>query len=536
MSDPELPVLTLDGFGVAFGRRVILASVDLQLPADGVDVLMGPVKTGKSTLLRALAGLNRGNARFRSWGQVHLKGQPVAAAGELPVLVQQHVAILGGSVAEALSHHRRQREERSRSGWLAHAREVLAQTGLAQDVPDPEVPVLSLPLEWQRAVNILASARLEPALLMVDEPTYGLPAAAADRLIGWLANLGRQQRLLVCLHHQGQARRLATRVLLLAGGRVLAHEPAERFFGPCESPWVQQFVRSGSLPLPSPDADPAELADDVPAPPPLPPAALMAVAAAKAAEAALPLRQELDAIVPPRAQMPLSAPVPAAMPPSAPPDRRQSPRNPARPFAAGASGPDSGGATSAPPAAQPTAAVLPPTSPHGVREAALVGRSILSDYRGPAGFHWILPGRLAGCAEPGIAAPIDYDMDLLQRMGIGVLITLTEYDLDQEALKRHALRNIHLPIFDREAPSVHQAYMLVYRIQKLLDQGQNVAVHCKAGIGRTGTVLAAWMVREGGLSAETAIERLRQINRSYVQTAEQEAFLQRLEDDMTRRL
>ena len=61
-------------------------------------------------------------------------------------------------------------------------------------------------------------------------------------------------------------------------------------------------------------------------------------------------------------------------------------------------------------------------------------------------------------------------------------------------------------------------------------------MHCRAGIGRTGTVLAAWLIREGGLSATDAIARLRNINPAYVQTEEQEVFLQAFEQDILKRL
>lgn len=66
--------------------------------------------------------------------------------------------------------------------------------------------------------------------------------------------------------------------------------------------------------------------------------------------------------------------------------------------------------------------------------------------------------------------------------------------------------------------------MLVRHMQRLLDKGEVLAVHCKAGIGRTGTILAAWLIREGGMSAATAIERLRRINPAYVQTETQEGL------------
>ena len=88
--------LQASGLGASYGPRVILAEVDFALPVTGVTALLGPAGTGKSTLLRTLAGLNDVNPRFRSWGQVDYAGKQVqssppnaAIEADLPRLVQQ---------------------------------------------------------------------------------------------------------------------------------------------------------------------------------------------------------------------------------------------------------------------------------------------------------------------------------------------------------------------------------------------------------------------------------------------------------------
>lgn len=494
-------MLDLSGYGVSFGRRVILADMNLSLPSQGIDILMGPVKTGKSTLMRSLAGLNDANALYRQWGQALLCGRPVGE-GHRPVLVQQHAALLNAPAGDALVWQQRRQEARPAGEWKAVAVEALARHGLAAHVPHGlETPVWDLPLQWQRALHILAHALPNPPLLLVDEPTYGLDDAAAAQLLEWLAELGRHVRLMVSLHHQGQARRCGQRLLLIGGGRVLAHTEVTRFFSlPPMSEWVEQFIASGSLALPSPDARPEDLAPEVTPPPPLPAAALAAIA---------PFIEEAEGQAPPR---------PEPVPPDPPA---------VNPLAAAPAGL---------PSRPGTAAVLPPTSAQGVEVTAMVGRAMMSEYRGPAGFRWIAPNLVGACPEPGIVNPLEYDLDLLSRVGVTTLITLTEKDLDQAALRAAGLQNIHLPIFDREAPSLSQAYMLVRRMQKLIDAGEVLAVHCKAGIGRTGTILAAWLIREGGLSAQEAIARLRRINPAYVQTELQEQFLATFEQDILRRM
>ena len=66
-------------------------------------------------------------------------------------------------------------------------------------------------------------------------------------------------------------------------------------------------------------------------------------------------------------------------------------------------------------------------------------------------------------------------------------------------------------------------------------RGEVLAVHCLAGLGRTGTVLAAWLIYKG-LTAAEALRRVRLVDPQYVQSTEQEEFLQRYEDAILRKI
>ncbi|HRC58224.1 MAG TPA: hypothetical protein PKU97_20010, partial [Kofleriaceae bacterium] len=61
-------MLALKGFGVAFRERIVLSDIELDVPARGVSVLMGPCGGGKSTLLRTVAGVNSAQPDLRQWG------------------------------------------------------------------------------------------------------------------------------------------------------------------------------------------------------------------------------------------------------------------------------------------------------------------------------------------------------------------------------------------------------------------------------------------------------------------------------------
>jgi atypical dual specificity phosphatase len=159
------------------------------------------------------------------------------------------------------------------------------------------------------------------------------------------------------------------------------------------------------------------------------------------------------------------------------------------------------------------------------QERAAVMRFAGGSSPGPRGFVWIEDGRLAATPMPGITSAIDHDLGLLKDAGITVLITLTEQDFPQDILAQHGLRNLHFPIADRKAPSTAETDVLVNQMHDMLDSGEVLAVHCLAGLGRTGTILAAYMVKEKGVSAQVALNQIRRFNRQFVQTADQEDFL-----------
>jgi atypical dual specificity phosphatase len=508
------PALELNGLGVSFGQRVVLDGITLSLLPNGIDVLMGPVKSGKSTMFRTLAGLYKGHALHRSWGNVTILGSQVSCENR-PRLVQQHAKTLDQTLLQALLEPIREVEQHSPAAWRRLGLEWLAAFGLDDFAAQADQPLLHCHIRVQRSVQILAQVLLKPSLLMIDEPTYGLNDHDAAWMVDWIKKLSPHCRLWVVLHNQIQARRLADRIMLIGGGRLLAHQDNMDFFQRPANEWVEQFIRTGGLTLPAPDARAQDLADDVPAPPPLSKAAQNAIQSFSVPHG-ITGHHERTTI----AGAERSGSFHAFVVDLAILARRRAEIS----------------CHQAANAECHTLAEIPMPSCNGVELASAVGEFILRDSSAPRGFHWIVPGRLAGCAAPGVSAPIDYDLSLLARIGITQLITLTETDIDQEALRRYQLTNIHLPVFDHEAPSIGQTHMLLVRMQHLMEAGEVLAVHCKAGLGRTGVILAAWMIREGGLTAMDSMARLRKIEPGFIQSSEQEEFLHRYEADLTQRL
>jgi atypical dual specificity phosphatase len=138
-------------------------------------------------------------------------------------------------------------------------------------------------------------------------------------------------------------------------------------------------------------------------------------------------------------------------------------------------------------------------------------------------FTWMLPDLLAGMACPGYFTALEADLDHLAREGVRHIVTLTEFPLEVPPNSAFTLH--HLPVGDMGAPGLEQVERFCRLVDEAEQGGGAVAVHCLAGIGRTGTFLASYMMWREGLSARQALTRVRGRRKEYVQSVEQEAFL-----------
>jgi atypical dual specificity phosphatase len=136
------------------------------------------------------------------------------------------------------------------------------------------------------------------------------------------------------------------------------------------------------------------------------------------------------------------------------------------------------------------------------------------------GFSYVRPG------IAGMPMPHDADLDFLAAEGVHLVISLTESPVDASALEARGMDALHLPIADFQAPTLEQQRELVLAVQARQDAGEVVAIHCLAGLGRTGTMLATWFVNEGA-DPLSAIDEVRTLRPGSVETYAQEQAVAR---------
>ncbi len=421
------PVLWLEGFGVAFQDRLVLAEIDARVPPRGVCALMGPSGGGKSTLLRTLSGANHGQPDLRHWGRASYLGQPLEP-GNRPVLVQQDMRYFTSTVWENLVSSLPDRRHLVRAAQVQRIEAVLERAGAGELAAHLDEEALALAPPLRRLLSVVRAAASGSPLICVDEPTAGLHGDAAAPILNAIRSYAKDRAVLLVTHHQGHAREVADHVLLLAGGRIQESTTAAEFFATTSSPIVRRFLDTGGIPLPRPDAAPETLSDDAQPPPELPDAAR----------------------------------VPNA-------------------------------------------------------------------YVGPRDFRWLVPGRLGGMPRPGIVASLEEDLQALIRLGVQVLVTVEEVaTVPTGELAALGVEALHFPLEDMAAPTATEAAQWCQQLEALIQRDKVVAIHCRAGQGRTGTLLACYLIWTG-TSAIEALDRVRGVNPKWVTSDAQVRFLARFE-------
>jgi ABC-2 type transport system ATP-binding protein len=205
MSPRQTSVLEVDGLSKAYGERIALRDVSLEVKRGELLAVLGPNGAGKTTLLSILAGITRADA-----------GTIDRANGEVGWVPQ-----------EAGLYHRLTVEENLRLfGRLEGVEDVegtvermLEQTGLAERRHDQ---ISSLSGGNQQRINIAIGLLGDPSVLLLDEPSSGLDPSQRVRLWEFVAGLSKGGAAVIYSTHQiEEASHYGDRLVVLADGETI---------------------------------------------------------------------------------------------------------------------------------------------------------------------------------------------------------------------------------------------------------------------------------------------------------------------------
>jgi tungstate transport system ATP-binding protein len=223
------PLFELKAVGVSYGKVRALTSCGLRIEAGERVALVGSNGSGKSTLLRTLHGLVQpGTGSLQADAaarQAMLFQHPYMLRASAQTNVALGLWLKGVAWKEAKAHALRALE---RVGLLA-----LAQRN-AKALSGGQQQRLALARAWA----------LRPDVLLLDEPTASLDPAAKREVEALMAGFAQSgMTLIFSSHNLGQVKRLASRVMYLEQGRLLADLPTHDFFNGPLPPEAEHFVK-----------------------------------------------------------------------------------------------------------------------------------------------------------------------------------------------------------------------------------------------------------------------------------------------------
>ena len=143
------------------------------------------------------------------------------------------------------------------------------------------------------------------------------------------------------------------------------------------------------------------------------------------------------------------------------------------------------------------------------------------------GFSWVIDGLLAGMAHPDAAwRPLEEVLHTLSDGGVSGIVSLTERPLETKTVTKFGFVYLHIPISDFGVPTFEAIEAVNALVDEAEEEERGIVIHCGAGMGRTGTLLACYLAHQGA-SAQDAIDRVRTIRPGSIETPGQEDVVMR---------
>ncbi len=135
----------------------------------------------------------------------------------------------------------------------------------------------------------------------------------------------------------------------------------------------------------------------------------------------------------------------------------------------------------------------------------------------PTNFGWVVQGELAGSGMPFTTKEVEFYLS----QGIGSVLSLTEDSPPKQWFQDLGLLHKHMPIVNHTNPSIEQLEEAVAFIDSSLKENKPVVVHCHAGQGRTGTIIAAYLIARKSIEPKDVIKMLRDMRPGSVEIGQE---------------
>jgi len=226
--------LRLESIVMERGGARLLDNITAEIGLSGITLIMGPNGAGKSLLIRLMHALEQPTSGSVQWGGRSANAQ----TRRCQALVFQRPVLLKRSVAENIDFVLALSGKASRPPNFCNI--LLERVRLAEL---QQRPARLLSGGEQQRLALARALASRPNILFLDEPTANLDPTSTkiiEDIVREENNAG--TKIIFVTHDLGQAKRLADEVIFLHRGRLMAHQPAARFFDNPQSPTARDYL------------------------------------------------------------------------------------------------------------------------------------------------------------------------------------------------------------------------------------------------------------------------------------------------------
>jgi len=251
MSPAPPPKMRMEGVSVAYGAKVAVKDVTMDLPDRRVTAFIGPSGCGKSTVLRCLNRMNDTVPGCVVTGRITLDDSDVLGPTTDVVTLRRRVGMVfqqpnpfPKSIRDNVAYGPRIAGLASGADLEGIVEHALRQAALWEEVSDRlDDPALGLSGGQQQRVCIARALAVAPEVLLLDEPTSALDPIATARIEELVMELKSDYAIVIVTHNMQQAQRVADDTAVFYLGSLLEHRQTEGVFDDPRDDRVRAYVQ-----------------------------------------------------------------------------------------------------------------------------------------------------------------------------------------------------------------------------------------------------------------------------------------------------
>jgi phosphate transport system ATP-binding protein len=235
---PEKDKIVLQNFSSFYGDNLALKEISLRIRRNQIFALLGPARSGKTTLLKSINRLTDLIFAARHTGQIFLDGQDIFGPEVVLPELRRRVGMvfdlptpLPLSIFDNVAYGPRLKGN-SQKSWIEGIVEKALRSAVLWDEVKERLSSSALRLSGgqQQRLCIARVLALEPEIIMLDEPCSGLDPISTTSIEESLTALKKEYTILLVPHNIQQASRVADRVGFFLSGDLIEEEAVEQIF------------------------------------------------------------------------------------------------------------------------------------------------------------------------------------------------------------------------------------------------------------------------------------------------------------------